>query len=244
MIPKKIILGKANREKYGDKLAYILTELILCEDRKGSVKFSLYELISEAGLKPRGGKDGINEEIKSLIGVMIRDNMIFTNDNIESMRITSLIKCKLGDIYDINSNGQKINWFALDINNYLKILNDSSKLSKFTLINIYFYILARIIRRNDNISNIRITGGTAEVFWDSQDFICKELGVSKRTLNIYIKHLKNLELICYGNIGKLTKDNKIREANNVYAENKEELKEGLKQSKFYWENQGWELVNK
>lgn len=242
MMPKKFVLEKVYRDRYGDKGFYILSELIISEDKRNDIKFSIEELVTRLGLKVRRGKDGVNKEIKQTIKLMIDDNMIFTNDDINVVKVGGLIRCTLGDIYEINDSMQKVNWFALDIKNYLKILNDTGNLSKFILINIYFYILARIVRRNDNISNIRITGGKAEVFWDSQDFICEELGLSKRTLNIYIKHLQQMKLICYGNIGRLTKNNKIKKANNVYAENEEELKDGLKQSLYYWENQGWELI--
>lgn len=244
MIPKKIIFEKEYVEKYSDKFLYIITELIFSEDKKGFTRFSLEDLIITLGIKPRWGEGRINEQIKSIIELMIENNMLLTNVDMEKTRIDKLIKCKFQMPYDVNNDGKPTNWFKVELNDYLKILNDESKLNKFTLISIYYYILAKIIKRNDGIDNIHITGGSAEVYWDNQESISKTLKISRNTFTNYVNKLNELGLIHYGNIGKVTKDGIVRKANNVYATKKDELKYGLEQSKYYWENQGWKLINK
>ena len=82
------------------------------------------------------------------------------------------------------------------------------------------------------------------MYWDNQDSISDELKISRNTLDIYLKKLNELGLIYYGNIGKITKDGIVRNGNNVYATKGDELKYGLNQSKYYWENQGWKAISK
>ena len=110
------------------------------------------------------------------------------------------------------------------------------------MLNLYCYIISKIIRRNDGVDNINITGGNAEVFWCSQEEICNNLDITKPTLNTYLKKLEELDLIYCDNIGYIKKDGCIATPHNVYAETRDELKEGLKQSKYYWESQGWKVT--
>lgn len=241
MIPKGVILDREYSVSYSDKFICILTILFLFENKQSYVKFTIEDLIITSGSKPRGGKNGINNKVKSIIKLMIQNGILECDIDTNKITMNGLIKGKLHMPYEINSIGMAINWFKVDINKYSKILDNKTKKSKFTMTNLYFYILARIIRRNDNFSQANCG---AEVFWCSQEEMCNTLNITRQTLNTYLKALSNLGLIYYDNIGKLVKDNTIITPHNVYATNVQELKEGLKQSKFYWENQGWELVNK
>jgi GIY-YIG catalytic domain len=240
IIPKKIILERDYLDSCGDKFTCILTELILSENKQGYVKFSIEDLITTLGIKPRSGEGRMNNQIKNIIEFMVKENILVTDIEINKIRINELIKCKLHVPYETNKDGKPINWFKVNVDDYLKILNDKSKLNKSTLTNIYFYILTRVHRRNAHVENIRI----AEVFLENQDDMCGKLDISKATLNLYLNQLRELGLIFYGNMGKMVKNNTIREANNVYALDEEELKDGLNQSLYYWENQGWKLVSK
>lgn len=244
IIPKKIILDGDFSKDYDCKTPYVIAYLMCCCNKIGKCYFSLEDLIIKSGCKPKTGNNKTNERFRKIISGLVKEGILNLDVDISTVNINYLVRCDLNIPYELNKNSQRVNWFSLSVNNYLKILESENELNKFTLTNIYFYILARIYRRNDSINNIRITGGTAEVFWSSQNSIGKDLNLAKVTLNAYLAYLKSLNLIYYGNIGKIEKDNSIIEANNVYATNKEELKDGLKQSKYYWENQGWELVNK
>lgn len=244
MIPKKIILDKNLLKEFDYKLPYVISYLTCTTNKLEKCYFSLEDLIITSGCSLRTGANRTNEKFKNIIRKLIDYELLNLNTNIDKINLTKLLKGRVILPYDINEKGHKINWFSLDMNNYLKIIDSETKLNKMTLINIYFYILARIIKRNDGISNISITGGMAEVFWEKQDNISKDLSISKQTLNTYLKFLKELGLIHYGNIGKIKRDKIIMEAPNVYAINEDELKYGLKQSLFYWENQGWKLISK
>lgn len=242
IIPKKVILNKNLISNLGNKLPYTISYLICATNKFNKCYFSLENLITTSGNSLRTGLNRNNEQFRSIIKELVNYNLLSVDCNMDKVNLATLIKGELLKLYDTNDKGQKINWFSVGIDDYLKILNSKTKLNKITLINLYFYILARIIRRNDKIKNITITGGVAEVFWKSQNNICKDLNISKQTLNTYLKHLKKLELIHYGNIGKIKKDKTIMEAPNIYATDEMELKYGLEQSKYYWENQGWKVI--
>lgn len=242
MIPNKIILDKELLMRYDYKAPYILSYLMCTTNKFEKCYFSLEDLITTSGNKLRTGANRTNEQFKSVIKNFIEFNLLKIDVSIDKVNLTTLLKGQLFIPYDINNQGQRISWFSLDVNNYLKIINSKNKLNKTNLINLYFYILARIIKRNDGINNITITGGSAEVFWENQENMSKDLNISKQTLNTYLKYLKELNLIFYGNIGKVKKDKYIMEAPNVYSINNNELKYGLEQSKYYWKNQGWKLI--
>lgn len=240
-IPTKIILDKCCLNRYNKKLPYIITELYLAEDRRSKVKITIKELILTLGQKPSRTKGRNIDQFKHLVSLLFEDDIISRDDN-GIISVDSLIKGKLNIPYDYNENNETIRWFKVKINDYFKVIESKNKLNKITLLNIYYYILSRIIRRNNKIENINITGGMAEAFFDTYDSISKHLGVSKNSLKTYTDELRNLKLVYCGNIGKITNGEVIREANMVYATNEDELKEGLKQSKYYWESQGWKLI--
>lgn len=240
-IPSNLIMDK----KYKSNLLSIIIYLSCCENKLNVCRFSFSEFIEYAlWSKPKYGKNSIVSEAKEFINYISDDEYFEVVGKLRNITLTTNITGKLNLKYELDSNGNPIKWFKLYIEDYKKILDLKGKLDKKKLLNLYCYILSRIIRRNDNINNINITGGNAEVFWCSQEEICNNLNITRQTLNTYLKKLNELNLVCYDNIGKLVKDNTIITPHNVYATNEQELKEGLKQSKYYWENQGWKVINK
>lgn len=241
-IPKKFILDKSYINRYGDKLLYTISELTLYEDKRGLVRFSIRCLIEGLNMKPKTGKGKINEQFKKIVDTLIEDFILLSDNNINKIDIDKIIKGNLNIPYEVNEDNEHINWFRVEEGDYLKIINSDNKLNKCKLLNIYYYILARIIKRNKEVKDINITGGYAEVFFDSQDLISKQLDISKDTLRKYIKELTKLKLIYSGNIGKITNGEIVKEANMVYSTNEDELREGLKQSKYFWEDKGWKII--
>lgn len=240
-IPNNVITNA----KYKNKLLSIIVYLSCSENKLNLCKFTFLEFI-EFGLwnKPKYGKDGVMSEGKEFIKYLVEDGYLSVNEKLEKITLSTNIVGNLNLRYEINDSGQPIKWFRLRIENYKKILNLKCKLDKNKMLNLYCYILSKIMRRNDKIDNISITGGSAEIFWCSQENICDDLNITKPTLNTYLGKLNELGLIYYGSIGAFQKDGYIIKPHNVYAENEEELKEGLKQSKYYWENEGWKLLGK
>lgn len=241
-IPKKFILDKSYINRYGDKFLYSISELILYEDKRNILRFSIRCLIEGLNMKPKTGKGKINEQFKTIIDKLIDDFILLSSNDKKSIDIDRVIKGSLNIPYETNEKQEHINWFGVELEDYIKIINSDNKLNKCKMLNIYYYILARIIKRNEEIHNINITGGYAEVFFDSQDLISKQLDISRDTLRKYIKELTKIGLIYSGNIGKITNGEYVRESNMVYAINESELKEGLKQSKYYWEDLGWKII--
>lgn len=209
----------------------------------GVSKISIEDYIENGlGVKFRSNNIKLNNKIRDQLKWLIKNNIITCNKNIDKINLNTCITLTVKLPYELNDNNKPIKWFKLDMDNYKKILCLQTKLDKNRIFKLYCYILSKILRRNDGINNISITGGNAEVLWCSQKDICEELKISKPTLNTYLQTLKDLELISYSNVGLCRSNGKIMTPHNVYAENEVELKEGLKQSKYYWENKGWIIL--
>ena len=232
-----------------DKLIEIITFIQAKTDREDESNFSLNKLIKHCGLIPTKGAKGTINRFKNDLLKLVEVGLIEDIDNTikDCSKGDSLITCKL-NLPNINSE-----FFDLNYSTVKEILSLNG--DKATLLNIYSYILARIHRRKDSkrLSNgdnsMPFSGisGRAEVFYDSQENIANDLGISK---NSFIKHLKILaeaRLICYGNNGLIRNKSKetVKNSNNVYALNEEELEVGLKQQAYsYMQNKETSILGK
>jgi len=234
--------------EYGDKILHILSYLDCCTSRVGNISFSIEDIIITCGLVPKSGKGNVNEQFRIII-VNLVDKCILQikNDkNIDTCKIGELIRC---DYNPFTITEDLKGWFPVYHDNYLKIINDddNTDINKLVALKIYYYILARLNRRDTHYttegekltSNIVITGGKAEVFWDGYNSICEDLNITDNTLNKYLKYLKSLNLIYYDNVGMVQKDDVKKQANNVYAIDETELEYGLKQSELWYEDKGY-----
>lgn len=228
--------------EYGDKILHILSYLDGGVTRLEDVTFSIENMIVSCGYIPKSGKGNINDQFRSIIIDLVSKGILEVKNNkdISTCKITDFVRCE----YIPFAEKDKLKgFFPVKHDNYLKIVNDDTKLNKLTLLKIYYYILARLNRRKDDkLKDVSATGGKAEVFWDSFYNICKDLDINDNTLTKYLEYLKELELICYGNIGMVQKNDVQSTANNVYAVDKAELKEGLNQSKLWHEDNGYILL--
>lgn len=231
---------------YGDKILHILSYLDCCTTRIGDISFSIENIITTCGLVPKSGKGNINEQFRCIIADLIDKGIleIKNNKDISTCKINDFIRCQYTPFIETETLK---GWFPVYHDNYLKLINDNTDINKLIALKIYYYILARLNRRDthytkegEKLNNkIEVTGGKAEVFWDGYDFICKDLDISDNTLNKYLKYLNGLNLIYYGNVGMVQKDDIKKQANNVYAINETELEYGLKQSELWYEDKGY-----
>lgn len=268
MLPNKLVWVYENREdtylyKYGDKIINIFTYLQGKTDSFGGSSFTIKDLIVNSGEQPKRGKNKnieqfrnilINLEKKDIIQNVIIDSNIDNDKTLENCKITDYICCTFNITIEKDENNNNINFFNIDVKKYIKIMCFyKGKCNKLTLLKIYYYINARLKRRKNieingkkmNTNNIEINGGKAVEMHEKLNNIARDLNITEKTLIKYLKELKNMNLILYGNIGKVQKDGKITTANNVYCLNNEsELKEALKQSKLYYLKNGYKVFNK
>ena len=142
-------------------------------------------------------------------------------------------------------------WFKLYYNNYVKIMNNDSKLDKFITLKVYCYILSRIKRNSEEktLEDARKyknhEGVKVETFYDTYEAFNNDLGISKNTvLKQHLDLLVELGLIAYGNIGQVKKKGSQHTANNCYCEDKEELERALDCSRLYYIGEGYTLTGK
>ncbi|WP_053069907.1 hypothetical protein [Clostridium novyi] len=264
ILPNNLVWNYWDRDntylkQYGDKIIHIFSYLqsnttLLCQ-----INFTIEDLILSCGLTPKTGKGKTNEQFKNILEDLKLRNILKININFDftKAKIDKLIKLELNIPFEHDAEGNKVQFFTVGIHDYLKIMKYDGGLDKLILLKIFYYINARISRRkNDDISyinddnrmirvkNIIITGGKAECFYDNYSHISKDLKISEDTFKKYIKELNKLGLLFYDNIGIVQdKSGKKHTANNVYCVCKNELEEGLKQSKLYYKDQGYKILD-
>ena len=215
----------------------------------GESRFSLEYLITSCGYKPSKVKGKSNEQFKECLLQLVEVGILEDiNNTVKNCKANTLIICRL------NLPKVESQFFKLNYSKVKEILSIEEG-DKTTLLNVYCYILARIHRRKDSkrLSNgdnaMPFSGmsGRAEVFYDSQENIAYDLGIDKKTLTKHLKILAEARLIYYGNNGLIRNKAKetVKNANNVYALNEEELEVGLKQQAYsYMQNKETTILGK
>lgn len=256
MLPNKLVWdseGKNNTylKLYGEKVVHIFTYLEGMQNRFGTTTFNLQHMIESCGLKTRRGAKNSNEQFKNMLIDLQEKGIIETDDNLQEAKINTHIECIFH--MPIEKNGDfNIAFFNIPVDKYLEIIdNYEGKLNRLTLLKVYYYVNARITRRENiitdegqklNVNDIQLLGGKANCFYDSYLNICSDLNMAENTWKEYITELKKIGLIFYANIGNVQKDRKIYTANNVYCIEENELKEALKQSELYYKDEGYKIV--
>ena len=196
----------------------------------GESCFSLEYLVTSCGYKPRTGNGYSNEQFKACLLQLVEVGILKDVDNtIKNCKVNTLIRCRL-NLPKVESQFFKLNYSTV------KEILSLEEGDKTTLLNIYSYILARLHRRKGNErrkdggSNNPIykDGGYAECFYDSQENIANDLGITKPTLDKHIKILADNGLIYYNNLGKaFSKEKGCYNMSNVYTIDKDELEQAL-----------------
>ena len=199
-------------------------------DIHGQTCLSLEYLITSCGYKPKTGNGKSNEQFKECLLKLVEVGILEDIDNtIKNCKANTLIRCKL------NLPKVESQFFKLSYSKVKEILSIEEG-DKTTLLNIYSYILARLHRRKGNERKkdgtsdnpIYKDGGHAECFYDSQENIAYDLGITKPTLDKHIKILAENGLIYYNNLGKAcSKEKGCYNMSNVYTIDKDELEQAL-----------------
>lgn len=224
--------------KTNELIPYIYTYLNCREDRIKQIIFSLDMLITGCGRVVKRGKGKSLETFKNTLEFFKEKEWIYYVGSLEEIKYNTLIYAQ--DLKNYN-NLQK-HYFKIERSNIITLLNLNTSIDKIKILNVYYYINARLNRRENNNGlqpDIVRDGGRYEGFCDNLEVMSKHLNISKPTLNECLKLLKDNKLICYGNIGKITNGEIVKESSNIYCIQESEYKEGIKQQKLYYENQGW-----
>ena len=103
--------------------------------------------------------------------------------------------------------------------------------------------MARIKKRDKELKP-GCEGYNAEATWFSMEDGCYDMGLEKKTFQKYLNRLVDIGIVCYANIGQIRRNGTVKTANNVYALNEDELVQGLKASKYYYESEHWKVLNR
>ena len=248
MLPNNLVWSHKDKDKtmyniFGDKLPYVLSFLVSIRDRRSISRFTLKYLIENSGNKIDRHKGKNLDKFKELLSLLQTYKYIECDIDLSKVKENDFIVCKV--LLDfktkevtIQDNDETIienkftEFFKIDIDEYYRLIESNSKLDTCTLVNIYFYIVARISNKNNK----------AKVCYMSIDNILKDLNISKNTLTKYISYLKDNKFIYFDNIGTIEKDGKKLTSNNVYSLDKDNLKLGLEESKIYYKVQGYTIL--
>ncbi|AEB77613.1 hypothetical protein ADU80_05045 [Clostridium botulinum] len=239
MLPNNLVWNNENKENtflemYGDKIVHIFMYLACSTNRFNKTLFTIKDIIISCDLTPKSGKNKINDQFKNILINLKSNGIIETDVDFNSIKINECINCKfnmpiLKDKFQNNTM-----FFTISVDDYLSILgNNISKIDKLILLKVYAYINARINRGEDK----------PQCFYDSYSAICNDLKIHENTFKNCIKQLNDIGLVYFDNIGLIEKNNKVHTANNVYCLNEIELDKSLDQSKDYYCNKGYKIVN-
>ena len=219
MLPNNLVWKdeKTMIKEYGEKVSYVLSYLDSNVTRENRCVFSIEDMITKCGIIPRTGKGNSIDKFKNLLR-KLEDNKIITNINVDigEVKTKDFISCNF-DMPIEKQEEKHISFFKINRSDYDKVISSEGSSDKCNLLNTYYYIMARINRR-------------LGFFYDTQEIMASDLGLSKTTLNKYIDELKTLGVIYYDNIGLV----EGKKANNIYSDNQEGLNKGLESSGSYY----------
>ncbi|WP_297713210.1 hypothetical protein [Clostridium sp.] len=224
------------------KTLLIMHNLYLMTDRKGRAITSIDFLIEELGYKVT---KKIQPQIKEILNQLKQLGFIDYEGEIKSY----------SKIMKINTENLNVNdeFFVVE-EDELKIISDASDDIREVnnIIKVYFYLKARCHKRGTELC---YTGGQAETTYCSYENISKHTLISEGNIKKYIDILKEINLIDYDNLGKKYKEDNpklLTDCANIYALIKisgkefikDELREGMKQQKFDYEDKGFKITKK
>lgn len=248
MLPNNLVWSHKDKDKtmyniFGDKVPYIISYLVAERNRISISRFTLKDLIESCGLKCKNGKNGTIDIFKDLLSTLQIYEYIKCDTDLSIIKPNDFIKCKVlldfktkevtvQEDEEIIIENKFTEFFKIDINEYYRLIESNSKLDTCTLVNIYFYIVARL-RHEEN---------KPTVCYMSYYDILKDLNISKNTLTKYLNYLKDNEFIYFDRIGNVENNGKIIHTRNVYSLDEYNLKLGLEESKTYYKIEGYTIL--
>jgi hypothetical protein len=242
ILPNKLVWNYEDNEdtylvKYGDKILHIFSYLARRSTMFGECFFTIENLIIDCGLTPKTGVGKVNNNFREILVHLQSNGIIVTDTDIKTVG-TSRYICSKFNMPIAKDRKNNTQFFPIDYNSYLKIMNYEGNLNKLLLLKVFYYINARISRRESSPVT-EYCGGKASTFYDNYNSICDDLKIAVETWNSYIKELQSLDLVHFDNIGLVRKSGSSQTSNNVYCIDKAELHEALKQSKLYYKTNGF-----
>lgn len=240
-IPKEIfdtensigLIHKTNN----DNLVFILYYLYLLTNFENKAVISIKFLCEKIGYFNK--KDTRDKIIDTLF--VLKQNKMIDFDCINN----------ISDVFEVDTTPlfKDDNFIILEKEEFDKINNSSfSKKEISNLLKVFIYIKSKSYRRLNN-EEIYINGGLSQTCYVSYENIAENTTVNKSLIIKYISILQELNLIKYSNLGSKIKNDIVTDCSNIYAitsickENINiELKEGLKQQRYYYEQLGYKIV--
>ena len=164
MLPNSLVWNYETKDKtminiLGDKVPYIISYLVSIRDRRSYSRFSLRDIIESCGLKCKRGEGKSINVFKELLTLLQTYNYIECDIDFNKVKENDFIKCKvlldfktkevtIQEDEEIITENKKTEFFKIDINEYYRLI-ESNPLDTCTLVNIYFYIVARLRQENN-----------------------------------------------------------------------------------------------
>lgn len=248
MLPNNLVWSHEDKDKtmynmFGDKIPYIISYLVVERNRISISRFTLKDIIESCNYKVDSHKGKSVDIFKGLLSTLQTFNYIECNTDLSKVKLNDFIKCKV--LLDFNTKeitvqedgetiteNKKKDFFKIDVYEYYRLIESNSKLDTCTLINIYFYIVARL--KNEKTK--------AKVCYVSYDEILNDLNISKNTLSKYLSYLKDNKFIYFDNIGEVENRGKTIHTRNVYSLSESDLILGLEESKGYYKDLGYTIL--
>lgn len=225
MLPNKLFYAedKSLFEECKDyKLLLVMDYLHINTNRLGVSIFSIEDIITFYGFKPKTGAGKMNEQIKNILEFLQFKGILQCDVDIKEVKINQLIRGIYTGI-EKNSKGDnikftKVSYQAMD---YI-LAYDETKIDNLKLLFYYSYICCRRRTREKSVNgDINCTGGYAEVAFPSYETIQEDTGFVDDTIKQYNDILVKLNLIKIGNCGLFyyrdDKNKNTKESINFYA---------------------------
>lgn len=224
--------------QYGEGICHIYSYLNCMENRFGTTTFSLENMISSCGLKVKSGLGNVNNQFRDILVNLVAKGIITNcSMDIDKIKPNDFVACEFKMEFIKDKDKLDTEFFTITRDNYLKIINSTdTKLSKLTMLKVYYYLTSRIYKTKSHSDK-------ASTFYDEYDTICYQLDIATNTFNTYITELQKLELIYFKNIGMIIKNGNPKMANNVYCKCETDLGQALIQSRNFYENRGWKILS-
>ena len=218
-----------------NKVFYVMNDLYLLTNRCGSATVSINYLITRCGYSVNKQRQS---DFKNILIKLKELNYINFNNNLKSYN----------DIIEIDTNNLNVDseFFIAEAEEIELIKNNTSdKRECLNILKIYYYLKARVHKGVDIMKD----GGRSQTTFNTYEDISKYTYISEANIKKYIDKLQDINLIKYTSLGYKYKANNKKlktECANIYALTKisnecidNDLKEGLKQQKYYYEKEGY-----
>jgi hypothetical protein len=216
-----------------DKVLCIMNYFYQHTDRRNRVQFTLVDLITECGFKPKTGEGKTNEKFLTVLNKLIELNAIELNTDIDKIKPKDLVKGSV--LIDLSNS-----YVELLDEEYDNIMNyTDKKIDNLKLLTLYMDIKGRMFKRPKG-DCVTKDGGKPESCYPSYIQICKDINITEGKIKEYLDILWDLNLIRYNRDETLKyylkkdKNKILKYIPNIYVLYQDEWENELKESKKYY----------